>query len=79
MVQGRQVCLGLDPAFPPPVRSQPGAAVAVHPGLKPGELSAQAMPAQGGQALVVAEPPGQVRQDRGEVSSPRPAPGVSAL
>ena len=39
---------------------------------------AQAMPAQGGQELVVAEPPGQVHQDRVEASSSRPAPGVSA-
>ena len=43
-----------------------------------GELAAQAMPAQGGQALVVAKPPGQTYQDRGEASSPRPAAGVSA-
>ena len=38
-----------------------------------GNLLAQAMPAQGGQALVVAKPPGQTYQDRGEASSPRPA------
>ena len=30
------------------------------------------------QALVVAKPPGQTYQDRGEASSPRPAAGVSA-
>ena len=31
-----------------------------------------------GQALVVAKPPSQTYQDRGEASSPRPAAGVSA-
>ena len=43
-----------------------------------GELAAQAMPAQSGQALVVAKPPGQTYQDMGEASSPCPEAGVSA-
>ena len=76
--QGRQVRPELDPAVLPQVRGQPGATGSVHPSLQPGELAAQAMPAQGGQALVVAKPPGQTYQDRGEASSPRPAAGVSA-
>ena len=76
--QGRQVRPELDPAVLPQVRGQPGATGSVHPSLQPGELAAQAMPAQGGQALVVAKPPGQTHQDRGEASSPRPAAGVSA-
>ena len=46
--------------------------------LQPGELAAQAILTQGGQALVIAKPPGQTYQDRGEASSPRPAAGVSA-
>ena len=73
-----QVRPELDPAVLPQVRGQPGATGSVHPSLQPGELAAQAMPAQGGQALVVAKPPGQTYQDRGEASSPRPAAGVSA-
>ena len=56
----------------------PGGTGSVHPSLQPGELAAQAMPAQGGQALVVAKPAGQTYQDSGEASSPRPAAGVSA-
>ena len=76
--QGRQVRPELDPAVLPQVRGQPGATGSVHPSLQPGELAAQAMPAQGGQALVVAKPPGQTYQDRDEAGSPRPAAGVSA-
>ena len=71
-------CTLVDPAVLPQVRGQPGATGSVHTSLQPGELAAQAMPAQGGQALVVAKPPGQTYQDRGEASSPRPAAGVSA-
>ncbi len=78
---GRSCCKEsslVDPAVLPQVRGQPGATGSVHTSLQPGELGAQAMPAQGGQALVVGKPPGQTYQDRGEASSPRPAAGVSA-
>ena len=52
--------------------------VAVHPGLQPWELPAQTMSAQGGQGLVVARPPSQAHQDRGQASSSRATAGVPA-
>ena len=77
-IKGGKYALNWTPAVLPQVRGQPGAPGAVHPSRQPGELAAQAMPAQGGQALVVAKPPGQTYHARGEASSPCPAAGVSA-
>ena len=69
--------LNWNPALLSPLRAPPGAAGVVHPGPQPRELPAQVMPAQGDQELVLAKPPGQVHQDRGQAGSPRPPTDVS--
>ena len=68
--------IALPDALLPPVCGQPSPAVAVHPGLQPEELSAAAMPAEGGQGLVPAEPSGHAHQDGGKAGAPCQAAGV---
>ena len=77
--QGGQVRAELDSAVLPSVRGQSGASVSVHPGLQPGELPAPVMSAQGGQALVAAERPGQADQDGRSAGAPLPVVDLSVV
>ena len=52
MDQRRQVRSELDQAFLSQIRSQPGAVVAVHSSLQPGQLHEETDVAGGGEALV---------------------------
>jgi len=70
--QGRQERREVDTAELPRLRGQPGAAAAVRPGIQPGELPSSAGTAEGGEALVVDDTPGQAHQDWCEGRPPRP-------
>ena len=78
MDQRGQVCAELDPAVLPQVRGQPGASRPVRPGLQPGKLPAEAVLTPSRERLVVAKPPGQANQGRGEASSSRATAGIPA-
>ena len=78
MDKRRQVRPELDPIVLPQVRSQPGKARAVHPGLQLGQLLEKAGLAGGNEALVVDQSADQNDQDRRSVSAPCQKTGVSA-
>ena len=79
MDQGGEVRAELDSAVVPSVCGQPGASVSVHFGVQPWELPSPVMPAQGGQALVAAERPGQADQDGRPSGAALPAVDLSVI
>ena len=76
--KGGEVRAQLNAAFLPQVRCQPGEAVAVHPGLQPGELREKAGIAGVGEALVAQKCPDKADQDRRKAGAPCEKVGVSA-
>ncbi len=78
MDQGRQVRPELDPAFLPQIRGQPGEAMAIRPGLQPGQLHEKAGVAGGYEALVADQSSDQADQDGWATGTPRKEAGVSA-
>ena len=77
MAQGERVRPELDPAFLPQVRGQSGEAMAVRPGLQPGQLHEEAGVAGGYEALDSDQSSDQVDQDGWATGTPCQKAGVS--